>query len=81
MQAAHGAVSPAPFGVPYVPQHLRPHRLKKCRANNDTCNGWKVAGEDYCPVHAGKLIGPRTVAGRALAAEREESGREPPADA
>jgi hypothetical protein len=26
-------------------------RRKKCRANGDTCEGWRGSGEEYCPGH------------------------------
>ena len=50
----HGEVAPAPFGVPYIAPKV-PDRSKKCRANNDTCKGWRISGSDYCPAHAGLL--------------------------
>lgn len=49
----HGDVAPAPWGVPY--DDRKPDRSKKCRANNDTCNGWRMTASPYCPVHAGLM--------------------------
>ena len=28
-------------------------REKKCKANDDTCNGWRMVNGDFCPMHAG----------------------------
>ena len=41
-------------GVPYylAPE---PRNPAKCRANDDTCEGWRVGGGDFCPGHAGLL--------------------------
>jgi hypothetical protein len=68
----HGDVQPAPFGVPY--DDRQPDRSKKCRANNDTCNGWRMSASPYCPVHAGLM---RNV--KAEPALLEEVADEPPA--
>jgi hypothetical protein len=56
IQAAHGNVQPSPFGVPYIePPTTAELRAKKCRANDDTCNGWRVRDSEFCAGHAGLL--------------------------
>jgi hypothetical protein len=55
IQAAHGNVQPSAFGVPYAYSPEAPDRDKKCRANQDTCNGWRIKDSEFCPAHAGVL--------------------------
>jgi hypothetical protein len=73
IQAAHGDVSPAPFGVPYAGDEPDPDRevdrSKKCRAKDDTCNGWRTKDSDFCPVHSGLLVPPWAQRGDAEAPE------------
>lgn len=44
---------PSMGGVPYIGP---PDRAKKCTANDDTCNGWRMKGQDLCPMHAGVVV-------------------------
>lgn len=55
-----GPVEPAVFGIPYEPPYVPPppvppSRDKKCRAKDDTCNGWRITDSDFCAYHAGKF--------------------------
>jgi hypothetical protein len=54
LQGLHLNVSPSPFGVPYA-YAIEEDRTKKCRANADTCNGWRMKDGDFCPAHAGVM--------------------------
>lgn len=36
----------------------KPDRSKRCVANNNTCNGWRIKDSDLCSGHAGKLRRP-----------------------
>jgi len=56
-RSPHGTVEPAVFGIPYEPPYVPPppDRAKKCRAKDDTCNGWRISDSDFCAFHAGKL--------------------------
>ena len=45
-------------GVPYY-QEPEPRNPNKCRAENDTCEGWRIADSDFCPGHAGILRRPK----------------------
>lgn len=47
--------------VPQIPENPRKpidhtDRTKKCRANDDTCLGWRIKGSEFCAGHAGVLI-------------------------
>lgn len=50
-------VEPSVSGIPYEPPYVAPppDRAKKCRAKDDTCNGWRIGGSDFCSYHSGKL--------------------------
>ena len=62
-----GTVQPAPdSGIPYyldeppetpeTPPELPPaasDRSKRCKANDDTCNGWRIRDSELCAAHAG----------------------------
>ena len=52
-------VEPAPWGVPYTGPDPTIDRAKKCKANDDTCNGWRLKDSEYCAGHAG-VLKPRT---------------------
>ena len=60
------SVAPATGGVEYQPPPPPPpppDRAKKCRAKDDTCNGWRIHDSDFCAFHAGVHMkkGPSTV--------------------
>jgi hypothetical protein len=55
IQAVFGNVAPSPFGVPYGGPPPEVDRGKKCKANGDTCNGWRVTDSEFCAGHAGIL--------------------------
>ena len=53
--AAPEGSQPNPWGVPYKPPPRDTSRDKKCKAKDNTCNGWKVTGSDFCAGHAGLM--------------------------
>jgi len=50
-------------GVPYEPPPDEAaliaaeaaRRSKKCRAKDDTCEGWRIKDSEFCSAHAGVL--------------------------
>lgn len=79
MASAVGGVSPAenayiPYGTDYVPMaEVRvADRIKRCRANDDTCKGWRAHGTDYCPGHLGLLNPKGRIASATALEERGE---------
>jgi len=51
----------------------KPNRDNKCRAKDDTCNGWAISGSSYCAAHAGKL---RRAAPSLAEGEQDRRGEE-----
>lgn len=57
MSAATGTEAAAvqPASSSYIPYYQETDRSKKCRANDDTCNGWRVKDSEFCSGHAGLM--------------------------
>jgi hypothetical protein len=55
---ALGQVELSTSGAPYLGPDPAVDRAKKCKANDDTCNGWRLKNSDFCAGHAGILKPP-----------------------
>jgi hypothetical protein len=67
------SAAPATGGVAYIGPDPAVDRLKKCRAKNDECMGWRVPNTHYCQGHHQAIE-------RGTYTEERELG-EPPTDA